>query len=176
MRYTITTSQLSYFETEGFVELEGLYTEDEMKELKSLFSLAHQVNASGRDLERENPPLTAALHLPKLGQIANQLTNVKPLRLAFTQLYPPFSVKGLHAVSSISELVVGVLLDPETGAALFLSPKAEIDLTGFLLIGIAKATARYVLQENDPHTHLLKKLGYAFGDKLLDATHPLIAR
>jgi hypothetical protein len=32
----------------------------------------------------------------------------------------------------------------------------------------------YVLEKRDPHTHALKKLGYGFGDRLEEKTHPII--
>ncbi len=72
---------------------------------------------------------------------------------------------------------------PQTeGSALFLSPECSIapDLLfndpeqSFYLILFAPRKAIYLLQPNDPLTHLLKKSGYAFGDALQDATHPLV--
>lgn len=42
------------------------------------------------------------------------------------------------------------------------------------LIAYAEKNSRYVLCEKDPHTHDLKKKGYAFGDLLKDEEHPLV--
>ncbi len=43
-----------------------------------------------------------------------------------------------------------------------------------LLICFTQQKARYKLETKDYHTHLLKKEGYAFGDLLLNTTHPLL--
>ncbi|MBI2742844.1 MAG: hypothetical protein HYX48_02895 [Chlamydiales bacterium] len=67
------------------------------------------------------------------------------------------------------------------GAALFVSAdyKFSFDLLfqtpgqKFYMIFFAPQRAVYILQKNDPLTHLLKKSGYAFGDALQDSTHPL---
>ena len=46
----------------------------------------------------------------------------------------------------------------------------------FLLIVYAEQTAYYQLQEQDPHTHAFKRLGYVFNDKLSDKLHPIVFR
>ncbi len=74
---------------------------------------------------------------------------------------------------------------PQTeGSVLFLHPDFSFALDllfndpeqSYYLILFAPRNAIYILQKNDPLTHLLKKSGYAFGDALKDTTHPLVFR
>jgi len=180
MRYTTTSSQFSYFRQNDQVELEALFSEEEVHNLKTLLDETIQKNVSGRDLQRENPSLSKAIPFSSLGQIASSLFGKKRLRVAFTQYLPPFKKMTLEKISSVSELLGGCLIHLTSGNVTFISKYLEIDFSAFeepiFLIAIASDKARYQFQENDPHTHLLKKLGYAFGDQLTDATHPLITK
>ncbi len=179
MRYTITSQQINYLRKEQQIELEGLYTVEQAHALKQLLDSAQ--NSSGRDLHRENPPLISALYLSKLGQVASQLYGKKTLRLAFTQYTPfPLSTLPIKEISSFSQTCGGCLLDLETGTIFFYTADFPLDFPHIrkpsLFIAFSTNKARYTLQENDPHTHLLKKFGYAFGDLISDATHPLICK
>lgn len=46
----------------------------------------------------------------------------------------------------------------------------------FYFVGVAEKHSRYQLNPNDPHTHVYKKLGYVFNDKLKESLHPIIYR
>jgi len=46
----------------------------------------------------------------------------------------------------------------------------------YLMIAYADRRTVYILNEKDPHTHLLKRQGYVFGDLLSDSLNPLICR
>jgi len=46
----------------------------------------------------------------------------------------------------------------------------------FLLFVYAEEGVAYMLNPLDPHTHYLKRLGYVFGDRLKETTHPHIVR
>lgn len=46
----------------------------------------------------------------------------------------------------------------------------------YYLIVYTYASAHYLLQPQDPHTHALKHLGYVFNDKLSDKLNPVIYR
>lgn len=46
----------------------------------------------------------------------------------------------------------------------------------YLLIIYTLANAYYKLEPSDPHTHLLKRLGYVFNDKLSDKLNPIVFR
>ncbi len=68
------------------------------------------------------------------------------------------------------------------GNGVFIAPERGIDFQTlrkrpgqqFLLIVYTEKTTLYTMQEEDPHTHELKKLGYVFGDRLNDRLHPPI--
>lgn len=74
---------------------------------------------------------------------------------------------------------------PKTaGSGVFFKPDIPLDLSflcqalggRYLLIAYAEARTVYILNENDPHTHALKHIGYVFGDKLSDKLNPIIYR
>lgn len=46
----------------------------------------------------------------------------------------------------------------------------------YLLILYTFANAYYKLEASDPHTHILKRLGYVFNDKLNDKLNPIVFR
>ncbi len=50
----------------------------------------------------------------------------------------------------------------------------ELPAQNYLLIAYAGERALYEHEENDPHKHYLKKLGYVFNDKLTSLTHPIV--
>ena len=72
----------------------------------------------------------------------------------------------------------------KAGNGVFFSPEKLIDfgklrgLPGhrYLLVVYTESTTLYVLRDDDPHTHALKRLGYVFGDKLSDKLNPIIYR
>ena len=76
------------------------------------------------------------------------------------------------------------LLSKVKGSGVFFKKDFEIDfsvlkdaLSGkYILITYVNSRAVYVLNENDPHTHTLKHLGYVFGDRLTETLHPTIIR
>lgn len=46
----------------------------------------------------------------------------------------------------------------------------------FLLLTYAEKRALYIPNENDPHQHSLKQMGYVFGDRLNDNLNPVLCR
>jgi len=194
MRYTITSQQFDFLRKEKHIEFEGFFSETRVEMLKSLLDAAREKNPTGRDLERNNRSLYKALKFSKLGQATAALFNKSKLKVAFTQYYPPYhSIDALEDLSCITELVGGALINlssepmpdfpylpMEAGDIGFYRREFPIDFTELeipvLLIAFATQNSRYKLQEKDPHTHLLKKLGYGFGDTLLEETHPLIIK
>ena len=57
---------------------------------------------------------------------------------------------------------------------LYLEPLFQRTDRSFYLIAYAQPKTLYILNENDPNTQILKKLGYAFGDHLKDEFHPIV--
>lgn len=68
----------------------------------------------------------------------------------------------------------GIFFRPH--AALDFSKLKENDFNRYLLIVYVEKSTGFFLNENDPHTHFMKQLGYVFGDRLLDKHHPLVYR
>jgi len=176
MRYSITSQQLDYLRKEGTLEFAGIYSEEKIAILKELLEKA--VSDTGRDLQRANPPLLKTLNPSMLGQIASQLYQKKQIKIAFTQTLPCYpEPMTLSEISSVTEVFGGALIDLKTGDVHFYLPDTLIDFPNEsekLLVVFSTEKARYTLQEKDPHTHSLKKLGYSSGDRLGDETHPLI--
>lgn len=191
MRYNITSQQFDFFQKQGWIVFEELFSKEEASAIRSLLEDA-QTNHR-RDLERENPPLYKALKLSRLGQAAAQLFHKKRIKLAFTEFSPAFpQTISLEEISSVSELFGGCLiqlidhplpeyphLPQQIGDVGFYAKHFPIDFsllkTPCLLVAFASEKALYIFQENDPSTHFLKKLGYGFGDHLTNETHPIIA-
>lgn len=177
MRYTITSQQFDHLRKEGSCDFAGMYSEEKIQVLKELLQKA--APQTGRDLERANPPLFKTLNPSMLGQIASELYRKKQIRIAFTQVLPSFTeLASLEEIASVSEVFGGCILDLESGDVTFYMPQTPIDFPHLegekLLIAFTTEKGRYIIQERDPQTHSLKKLGYGAGDRLTDATHPLI--
>jgi hypothetical protein len=184
MRYVITSTQLNSFRKEGYLTLEDFLTEQEVSHIFQLLEEAKSRFPSGRDLERENPPLRKAIPFARLGQVAPQIFGKKQIRCGWTQYPPHFPEEGsIEEVSSVTELLGGAMLHlapPSLGNVTFYDKQFLLALpeltTPLLLIALTREKTRYRLNEKDPHTHALKKLGYGFGDALSHETHPLIAK
>jgi len=179
MRYTITSSQLNHFRKEGFIDFEDLLEKEKLDTLKKLLDSEIVKNPTGRDLQRENLPLIHAMHFSRLCQIASALFRKNRLRIGFTQYQHFFENNAsIEEISSLSETLGGCIIDLTSAVVSFYDSKSPIDFsklkTSCLFIVFVSEKSRYKLQEKDPYTHLLKKLGYGFGDQLTDATHPLI--
>lgn len=72
----------------------------------------------------------------------------------------------------------------QAGSGIFFSPDAPLSLEHLIstpgicqiLIAYTKDITLYRLCEDDPQTHIYKKMGYVFGDRLKNTSHPLIFR
>jgi len=70
------------------------------------------------------------------------------------------------------------------GSGIFFSPDAPLSLEHLMtspgmiqiMITYAENTTLYRLCQSDPQTHVYKKMGYVFGDRLKNTTHPLLYR
>jgi len=201
MRYITSALQQDYFKNEEFIEFEAFLNHEEAEKLKTLLDAAlakiptkspSKHLLEGRDLFREDPALHQATHLSRWGHIAASLFDKKRLKLAYAQYFPCFAkTASLEEISSFTGICGGGLLNlsktvsselsiiPKAfGSATFFKPTLQIAFSELnfplLLFAFADERARYKYQESDPHTHLLKKMGYAFGDRLTIETHPFI--
>lgn len=156
----------------------------------------------GHDLWRDDKTLQNFVCNRGLAQLAAQLFEQKTIYLAFDQAlrttrrpgFPAALPATLQQKSCIQPLAGGVLirLSGESHPSSMLPKKRENVVLlssnlllpwemffqepeqSFLLIAYAPAKALYVLEKNDPHVHLLKKMGYVFGDHLNAEHHPVL--
>lgn len=158
---------------------------------------AQELFTLGRDLWRDSPQFNKIVNQRKVAGIASELVDRKPLRLGYDQYLAsplPYPAKiSLQQISCIQGVLCGVLISlADAPAANPLFPSKAGDVTyfhsdfelpwdqivdqAFLLIVYTEERALYILQEGDPHKYALKKLGYAFGDRLKDKLHPIVYR
>lgn len=168
------------------------------------FRSPEELYRSGRDVWRSDATLRKQIFSHSLAHLAADLFKKPTLHIAFDQLLrtgqkPGFSnllPSSLQSISSIQPIAGAVLIhlsgpplpsefvpsSPEN--VMFLSSDLvipwelffQLPHQSYLLIAYAPPKAIYVLEKKDPHTHALKKLGYAFGDRLQQAHHPIVFR
>lgn len=81
----------------------------------------------------------------------------------------------------ISEINTSIF-PAKAGNGIFFSPDAAVDFMAparlqghtYVMVVYAQKSSVYYRQEGDLNLHALKKLGYNFGDRLLDRYHPLV--
>lgn len=95
--------------------------------------------------------------------------------------------KENHEISEEEETISSEGMDifpSKPGHVIYFQPNIPINWKNFYrhvgqsfyLIVYANNNAYYQLEPQDPHTHMLKRLGYVFNDKLNDRLHPIIFR
>ena len=188
MHFAIAPEHLNFFQRHHYIEFENLLTQEEVETLLHALNTAlpHQY-----DTWRGNPIIQKFVLRKQFAEIASNLTKISPLRIAFDRILisdKNFFENPLQEMSCIRGLVCGCILNlalPNMGSALFFKPHSpppldDLTLTTLpppqLMIVYSKDKSLYTYQKNDPHTHTLKKLGYVFGDRLKDTTHPTLYR
>lgn len=181
MRYSITSQQFNHFKETGQLELEGLYSEQELDNMHKLIETALQTNPSGRDIQRQDLPLSKALYLKRLGQVVTELFHKKRIKLGLTQVNPSFVSGVIGDFVCVSDIIGSATISfssENKEKLVFSSASTPLELSDqeepFLILVFVKDTSRYIHNERDPHLHILKKLGYGFGDNLTQETHPII--
>lgn len=176
MKTTISAQQLVFFRRQGHIRFENF--PEKFEDVKAL----HEGQTTIRDLWRKTP-LLKKLILHTFGPIALELTKKPSLRLACDQwidskpkqvrIQDMFCFQGLACVFVLSKDEIhpelGTLLDCfEPSSLTTLLPK-EAYLVAFGL-------ENTVLIENpkDPFNAATRNLGYVYGDRLINAHHPLI--
>lgn len=121
---------------------------------------------------------------PKITKSMKEFMEAKNSLKSFSCLQNP--VLGLAICLNSLENNVNVeegceVFPKQAGNAIFFSNKARFDLKLFeasqelqvLLIGFTPIKATYIHKPHNPITHILKQLGYNYGDRLLDRYHPI---
>jgi hypothetical protein len=201
MRFAMTSQQMAFFSQNGYIEVAGLPFDP--TETFAAVRAAKDTQPFGRDLWRKSDTLQRLL-LRKLAPAVFQITGKSTrLGLdQWVPAYTPdkrAAVKELFCVQGLvlCALFVGSEVAPpqRRAAALGISPlplhpshvlfvkpnilldwpllqKAAADL--YLAAYSYANQSVYAHHAQDPATHALKDLGYAFGDTLKDPHHPLL--
>ncbi len=159
----------------------------------------------GPDLSRENSDLQKIIYKKNLGEVAAELGFYPPLRVGYDRFIPSGyrnkSIKPLEAMGYMQNILCGYIIclkGPEKdesedlpspfsktpGNVVFIRPDFPIDFSllneregyEYLLATFVGPKALYYYNEEDEHTHFLKKLGYVFGDRVTEVTHPTVCR
>lgn len=201
MHYVLSADQKAFFEKHGFIEFEGLIPDELLADMKKCKgSGTRDVSRQDPKIKKiitgpQLSKLVADFSMHKRLRFAYDEVYELPSRRQ--------DIRSLAENSCIQGLVCGLMIclegegDSETAnrlpcspypkkpgsATLFLATSTwdeslfqEAPKQRFLLIAYALPTALYVYNEKDPHTHLLKKLGYVFGDRLNETCHPTLSR
>jgi len=96
-------------------------------------------------------------------------------------LSPSFITQPSHTRNNSSALVP---LTQKEGNGIFFAPSLPLSFDYLihiphivqLLIVYGSDKSVYIYQKTQPQTHALKKLGYIFGDRLKDSTHPILLK
>jgi hypothetical protein len=173
MKISIAKEHKDFFEKEGWIEFEELLTSSQLNQFNQAidFALKAKLNttpekikrmtqeelyAAGRDLSRHEETLRKLVTQPKLAEIASSLVGIRPLRLGYDQLLPPFipslfqdltpqtyekyidNASTLEGTSCVKEVAVGLIIclgpddDEENlfnkGSIIFFNPQAPLDL------------------------------------------------
>jgi hypothetical protein len=194
MRFSLLADHKEFFRQNSYVEFDEVISVDEADALDAIA----KGHPEGRDLWRSEPLVAKVAKRRRLALIGAELMDTYPLRLAFTDLIEPVledeplsvtkrnSIQGLSCalIIRLSEDGEGSEVFPQKkGGGIFVHAKAPISLacekclpSSYLLVAYCSKHPVYILNERDPHTHDLKALGYGFGDRLRDETHPTLVK
>jgi hypothetical protein len=201
IHFALTKEQRAFYALHGWIEFADLLGAKELIHCQTALSKAGEGKFAGRDSWRESAELHKIVARRPFGSIAHELTHTAPLRLGFTQFLHsslPFPQSAnLDTFSSLTAPVCGILFclkegdghhppifSSTPGHGVFFHPQTPIPFDwlkehpkcAYLLFAYVEQVSLYKLNPFDPATHYLKKLGYVFGDRVRDNTHPVIYR
>ena len=168
MKYSLTADPIQHFEENGWVSFEGLITLQEAEALRM---------EPARDSWREHEEVQRIVTRSRLAQVAAELLRKTFFRLAYTERLEQVPEGTLAERSCVQGLEIGLLLDLRSLEGTYI--RADVPLQGghdTFVITYAGERACYIHNEGDPHTHLWKKLGMAFGDRLAEPMQPVVWR
>lgn len=166
MQFSIGSGDVKNFLDSGELTLEEMISQEE--------ALLLTPNAPVRDPHRTHPELSRLMCSRRLALMAAHLTNKAPLRIAFTQ-WVEGPLQPLSEWSSIQPIMIALLLQSDRSGT-FINPQTATEVPKGLLIAYSPLITLYTYNLLDPYVHELKKLGYAFGDRLGNNTHPLACK
>ena len=149
------------------------------KPLRIGFDQAFCTPSREEDLEASMPPLFK--HETTISQTSCLQGISCGLILHLSAPAVPAHLSELSIENDIKALIP---IPRKAGSGIFFSPDMPLSLEHLmvmpgalqLLIVYTEDKTLYRLNHDDPQTHLYKKMGYVFGDKLKNTTHPLVYR
>lgn len=194
MPFATAKEHRDFFQTHQWIEFEGIFTENQCKQIVD----CAQTAPLKRDLWRLNPAVKKAIARREIAQIMSELLSVREMRLAFDELIDdvPKKTETLSTIDCVQGLVGGLIVciqkpsddsfstffPKNLGAAVFFSPDfpipfedlAKIEPGCYLLIAFGAKDSVYIHHPEDPYIQHWRKIGYVFGDRLRNQTHPMI--
>lgn len=128
MKYAVASEHRDFFQKNGAIEFEGLFSQEQLDRLDSSINQVLQarlkIDASklekessekqfyaGRDLWRDSPTLKKIITHSMVAEIASELIQYKPLRLGYDQYFP--SVQRIGKFSTGEPHAYAKLIDKE---------------------------------------------------------------
>ena len=168
MKTVITAQQLVYFRQHGQIRFEGFPVD-----FAAIQTAAEKATAK-RDLWRDNPFLKKLIERD-LAPLALELTGRKRLRIGLDQwIDAPVSNGPMQALFCLQGIALVMVLTPTALDVYDPSSLASLLIPGAYLIAYAQDNARYIANTKDPFVFNLRKMGYNYGDVLINEFHPLI--
>lgn len=197
MKFSISLEQRNFLNQKGYIPFYELLSAQELKTLNGA------LQGQKHDIWRENDSVKKIVFSRRLVNLVYELTNKKPIRLAFDHYLPekPRGLLNTEKASPVEEFfeneiplqeqisinpLVGMFLLTLTGDSAgngyFVLPGTIFPLNElsaserYFLIGYGDSHSQYLYETRDRDVHFLKTLGYVFGDRLNDNLHPILLR
>lgn len=184
MKFALSQEQRDFFRKNGWVSFADILDSKELDSLNGGIGAAlkpaprKSLFQQGRDLWRKEERIKKIAQSRRLIDLAFELIQKKPIRLAFDQWIPENS-KDLNEHSSINNMLGMFIINLTDGSASFYLPSTPLpnfENSTYLMVAYCDKYSQYLFEERDPQVHFLKSLGYVFGDRLNDQLHPILLR
>lgn len=167
MNFEITASQESFFNRNGQIAFEGLFTEEELSYLATL--------KKGYNHWQSDERIKKIVLSKDIGKLIFALTQKRPARLLFDRIAEDETI-NLQQVC-FQGVLIGVLISLTSNLITFISADKEMVVEApHLLIVYGESNVRYIFCENDSYAPFLKKKGYVYGDQLKMEDSPYLYR
>lgn len=204
MKIFVGDEEKEFFKKNGLILFEGVLSEEEVDTLRVATEGVSCEKTSRKDMAMADNRIAKVLFSKKVASIAFELSGKHALRYAYDQFFSS-SLLPHKLSTSISPLRIGVCialdsqeegvkediisfkmrcsdLPTRKGDVLFFVPEVELGIESsmcsgsFFFLLYASDRAMYIFQPDDPYTHDVKRLGYVFGDRVKEETHPVLYR
>lgn len=157
MKYEITDHQFRKFQESYEVTFYEFLAEEKLGLLCDL--------PLGKDIWRHNPVLKQMICSRSIGKLIADLTKEPQIRVLM-DLCAENTTIDLSKISFQGALCCAVFSPLDGSLTVYKTElPAEIAEKSYVVI-YGKGNSRYVINENDPDSARLKKMGYVFGDRL----------